>query len=237
MHGVSPVDPVARPEQSAPPKRRSAGRIAAVVLLGVVVLGGGGFAAWRMLGSNSSGSGVVAGPGGAASPDGAGGSNAPAGSADPSGALQACSLVADADLAAVLGDENWLVRDIGAVVTRAYDSRVLAGVPASCAGTTPDHGKLVRIARYQVGDAAARFAEEKQKAVRGAANGPYLGTVVQSGDEAFCTTGSKTAAGSSAGVLVRRGDELVYVSTTAAGDDDGANCDLSLKLVAKVHAP
>lgn len=220
------------------PKRRPAGRIAAIALLVVVVLGGGGFVAWTMLGNPGSGGGVAAGPGSATGPAGSGDANAPAGSASPSGVLQPCSLVAEADVVAVLGDESWLVRDIGAVVTRAYDSRVLAAVPTSCAGTTPDNGKLVRIARYQGGDAAARFVEEKQKAARGAANGPYLGSVVQSGDEAFCTTGSRTAtAGSSAGVLVRRGDELVYVSTTAAGDDDGANCDLSLKLVAKVHAP
>jgi hypothetical protein len=207
------------------------------VLLVVVVLGGGGFAAWKLLGGSGatgdagSGAGVAAGPGSAASPDGTGGGSG------SSGGLAACSLVTDADIAAVLGDENWLVRDIGSFVTKAYDSRVLSGVPASCIGTTPDNGKLVRIARYQGGDAAARFADEKQKATRGAADGPYLGRVVQSGDEAFCTSGSKTeSTGVSAGVLVRRGDELVYVSTTAAGDD-GANCDLSLKLAAKVHAP
>ena len=46
--------------------------------------------------------------------------------------------------------------------------------------------------RYQGGDAAVRFAEEKQKASRGGADGPYLGKDVQAGDEAFCTTGSKT---------------------------------------------
>jgi hypothetical protein len=38
---------------------------------------------------------------------------------------------------------------------------------------------------------------------------------------------------------VRSGDTLVYVSTTAAGDGagDGAKCDVSLRLIEKVHAP
>jgi hypothetical protein len=148
--------------------------------------------------------------------------------------------VASEDVAAVLSGDGWTVLDVGPVVTRAYDSRVLAGVPTSCAATDSLNEKLARIARYQGSDAAARFAEEKQKAARGSDEGPYLGKDVQAGDEAFCTTGSKTAtAGSSAGALVRRGDTLVYVSTNAAGEnaDDAANCDLSLHLVEKVHAP
>lgn len=115
---------------------------------------------------------------------------------------------------------------------------MLAGVPTSCVATDALNAKLARIARYQGGDAAARFAEEKQKASRGGADGPYLDKGVQAGDEAFCTTGSKTiTAGSSAGALVHSGDTLVYVSTTGEGADAAANCDLSLKLVERVHAP
>ena len=53
----------------------------------------------------------------------------------------------------------------------------------------------------------------------------YLGKDVQAGDEAFCTTGDLL---SSAGALVRRGDTLIYVSTTAAGDGAAAVPDVNL---------
>lgn len=200
------------------------------MVVALVVLGVGGFALWKTVGSQSSGASLSA---GSDDPSGSDGSAGTAGA--PS-----CSLVATEDVAAVLGGEGWTVLDSGSTVLKAYDSRVLAGVPTSCVATDALNAKLARIARYQGGDAAARFAEEKQKASRGGADGPYLGKDVQAGDEAFCTTGSKTiTAGSSAGALVRSGDTLVYVSTTAAGEgaDAAANCDLSLKLVEKVHAP
>lgn len=198
------------------------------MVVALVVLGAGGFVLWRTVGGQGSSGGVAA------------GSGASDGSAATAGATPSCSLVAAEDVSAVLGGEGWTVLDVGSGVFRVYDSRVLAGVPTACAATDPLNAKLARIARYQGSDAAARFAEEKQKAARGGSDGPYLGKDVQAGDEAFCTTGNKTAtAGSSAGALVRRGDTLVYVSTTAAGEgaDDSANCDLSLRLIEKVHAP
>ena len=132
-----------------------------------------------------------------------------------------------------------------------------------CKTVTQDKdGKLARIARYQGADAAARFAAEKAKAkgtTEDRGNGlsvstdPYLGKDVQAGDEAFCTTGDPL---SFAGVLVRTGDTLVYVSTTAAGDGasavpqidfgaaqsgrigfktDEANCNLAVQLAVKAH--
>ena len=201
------------------------------MVVALLVLGVGGYFGWKTLGGQSSSTGLAAGT------DGSSGSS---GAAATDSAALSCSLVATQDVAAVLGGEGWTVLDTGAIVQRVYDSRVLAGVPTSCSATNSDNSKLARIARYQGGDAAAKFAEEKQKALSGGDKGPYLGKEVQAGDEAFCTTGNKTlTAGSSAGALVRSGDTLVYVSTTAAGEapDDSANCDLSLKLIEKVHAP
>ena len=203
------------------------------MVVALVVLGAGGFVLWKtVLAPSSSASPALT--SGATDPSGADGS------ASTDSAVPSCSLVASEDVAAVLGGEGWTVLDSGPTVLKAYDSRVLAGVPTSCAATDSANSKLARIARYQGSDAAARFADEKQKAARGGDDGPYLGKDVQAGDEAFCTTGSKTlTAGSSAGALVRTGDTLVYVSTTAAGEgaDASANCDLSLKLIPKVHAP
>ena len=84
---------------------------------------------------------------------------------------------------------------------------------------------------------------------------PYYNKDVSAGDEAFCTRGDFAG---SAGVLVRRGNVLVYVSTTAAGQGagqvpdiqfptdstsptagisfgtDDANCDLAVALAARV---
>jgi hypothetical protein len=202
-----------------------------MVVVALVVLGVGGFAVWKTIGSQGSSEGVTAGPVSSSAPDGSAGAN---------GAASPCSLVASQDVVTALGGEGWTILDVGSTVTRAYDSRVLQGVPTSCLATDSGNERLARIARYQGADASARFAEEKQKASRGDAKGPYLGKEVQAGDEAFCTTGSKTTtAGSSAGALVRSGDTLVYVSTTAAGDGagDGAKCDVSLRLIEKVHAP
>ena len=116
----------------------------------------------------------------------------------------------------------------------ALDSRVLADAPTTCWASEDKDGKLTRIARYQGADAAARFAQEKERAKGSTVdkgNGlsvsteGYLGKDVQAGDEAFCTTGDPL---SSAGALVRRGDTLVYVSTTAAGDGAAAVPDIKI---------
>jgi hypothetical protein len=220
------VPPPSQGVPPSPPRKSSAGKIGAIVVVALLVLGVGGFALWKTFGGPSSSGDLRA------------GSNGPDVSPGADGVASSCSLVANEDVAAVFGGEGWTVLDSGPSVLKAYDSRVLAGVPTSCLATDSLNEKLARIARYQGSDAAARFAEEKQKAARGGADGPYLGKDVQEGDEAFCTTGSKTiTAGSSSGALVRDGDTLVYVSTTAAGEGADANCDLSLKLIEKVHAP
>jgi len=185
----------------------------------LVVLGLGGFAAWKLVGSGASDAVATA-------PVASVGAN---GAAVTDGAAGSCSLVSDDDIAAVLGNEGWTALDTGAAVGRVYDSRLLSGVPKSCWVTDSLNEKLSRVARYDGGDAAARFAAEKQKAQSGA----FLGKDVRAGDAAFCTTPGQSS--SAAGALVRRGDTLVYVGTTAAGADADAGCALALKLIEKVR--
>lgn len=145
------------------------------------------------------------------------------------------------------------------------DSRVLADAPTCWAVESGDTGgRLARIARYSGPDAAERFAAERTAAMgatedRGdglsVSSAAYFNKDVDAGDEAFCTTGDFIA---SAGVLVRTGELLVYVSTTAAGGGagtvpdiefdaaggpsdairfgtDDANCDLALALATQVR--
>jgi hypothetical protein len=144
------------------------------------------------------------------------------------------------------------------------DSRVLADAATCWAVESGDGGRLARIARWSGPDAAERFAAERTAAMGttedvgdglSVSSAAYFNKDVQVGDEAFCTTGDFTA---SAGVLVRTGDLLVYVSTTAAGDGaasipdiefdpaggpsdairfgtDDANCDLAVVLAGQVR--
>lgn len=192
----------------------------------LVVLGLGGYAGWKFVGPGASDA-VATAPAASDGADGADGSVGSDGAAG--GASVSCSLISDADIAAVLGDGGWIALDTGATVGRVYDSRVLAGTPKSCWVTDSANEKLSRIARYDAGDAAARFAEEKQKAQSGA----FLGKDVQAGDEAFCTVPGDSS--KAAGALVHRGDTLIYVGTTAAGADADAGCALAVKLAEKVH--
>ncbi|MDT7708248.1 MAG: hypothetical protein QOG20_3855 [Pseudonocardiales bacterium] len=225
-----------------PPRKSSTGRIlliAAAVFVVLVVVAG--FAVTRLVG------GIADKVGGLAGDTGAG-----------------CDAVAAADVDAALGGSYDLVQlggGIGAMAAPVLDSRVLAGAPTTCwaVESGDSSGKLARIARYSGADATARFAQEKTTAkgtTEERGNGlsvstdGYLGPDVQAGDEAFCTTGDMLG---SAGALVRRGDTLVYVSTTAAGDGaasvprigvddsgtvgfatDAANCRLAVALAAKV---
>jgi hypothetical protein len=244
--GPPPMGPAQRPfapgPPPPPPRKSSAGKIIAIIAVVLVaLLALGGFFVWRAV------SGVVNSVGGLAN-----------------GAGANCSAVSTQDVDAVLGGD-WTVFQLGglsSIAGPALDSRVLSDAPTTCWASQDKDGKLTRIARYRGADAAAKFAAEKQKA-KGATvdqgNGlsvssdSYLGKDVQAGDGAFCTTGDMLA---SAGALVRHGDTLVYVSTTAAGNGassvpdinlggsstnqvsfgtDDANCALAVKLIEKVH--
>ncbi len=240
-HQAPPNAAGSPPPPLQPPKKKGKGGRIALIVVGVVlvVLVGGGYLAYRAL------SGFVSDVTGGASPAGAG---------------AGCSFVTAEDVDGALGGTYELVElgGLGGFAGVALDSRVLGQAP-TCWGVDQADGKLVRIARYEGADAADVFATEKQTAQGGSedqGNGVsvstqgYLGEDVQAGDEAFCTTGDGTTA---AGALVRTGDRLVYVSTTAAGqgaesapeidlsgDDpgfatDGENCRLSAAVASTVN--
>lgn len=242
-HAYEPGAGVAPPP---PPRRSNTGKIVTIVLVVFAVLViGGGFALYRIVSGVSD---KIVGDSGAG-----------------------CSAVSAADVDAALGGSYDLVQLGGAIAGLAgpvLDDRVLPGATTTCwaveSGSSETGGRLVRIATYSGSDAAARFADERTKAdgtTEDRGNGlsvsspGYFNKVVQAGDQAFCTSGSMLG---SAGVLVRRGNLLVYVSTTAAGDgaasvpditlDPGAgpsdairfgtddeNCALAVTLAAKVH--
>jgi hypothetical protein len=239
-HGAPPPPP-----PPPPAKRGSTGKIVAIVVGVVVVLVVlGGIAVGRMVGGVAD---SVAGAGGLAE-----------------GASTECAAVPTADVDAALGGTYDVIQlgGIGDFAGPVLDSRVLADAPTCWAvesGDTDTGGRLARIARYAGPDAAARFAAEKTTAMgssedRGngitvSTEGYYAGDV-PAGDEAFCTSGDFLG---SAGALVRRGDTLVYVSTTAAGGGaasppqidleggkiafgtDKANCDLAVALAGKTR--
>lgn len=149
---------------------------------------------------------------------------------------------------------------LSALAGVALDDRVLPKA-ASCMFTPGDgqKGPTGRVARLRSGDAAKAFAAEVTKA-RGLkedrGNGltveteAYYAKAVAAGDEAFCTSSGLPP---SSGVLVRKGDVLVYVSLLpdeeqlkdigVAGADqsgtlnyDEANCALAQKIAQAVLA-
>lgn len=180
-----------------------------------------------------------------------------------------CAAVSTADVDAELGGRYDVIQlggALGGLTTPVLDSRVLPDAELTCwaveAGSA-DTGRLARIARHEGVDAQQRFAAERTAAMGTTENrggglsvstAGYFNKVVTAGDEAFCTSGDLLG---SAGALVRRGNLLVYVSTTAAGDGtnaapdfqiptdpsattgialgtDDANCALAVTLAAKV---
>ena len=171
-----------------------------------------------------------------------------------------CTLVGKDDVDAVMNGRFDVIQlgGLTSIATPALDSRVLAD-GTTCWATETDAGdatRLVRIAKLDGGDAAARFQQERTLAqgVKDDRGGgltvesqPYFNKDVSLGDVAFCTTTDFTG---SSGVLVRRGDSLVYVSLTSGGipqldpnaaeggaikfADDDAHCDLAQKLADKV---
>lgn len=171
-----------------------------------------------------------------------------------------CTLVSKDDVDAVMAGEFDVLQlgGLTKIATPALDSRVLADGTtcwATESGGTDETTRLVRIAKLD-GNAQARFQQERTlaqgvKEDRGGGlsveSQPYFNKDVPYGDEAFCTT---TDFVGSSGVLVRRGDTLIYVSLTSGGipqlapdpsadgaikfADDDAHCDLAQKLADKV---
>ena len=101
---------------------------------------------------------------------------------------------------------------------------------------------LARMARYQGSDASSRFASEKDVAdgtSEDRGNGLSVETEsyisdepVTVGDEGFCTTPTITG---SSGVLVRKGNTLVYVSLGTGSASSGSDtCAQAQQLAGKI---
>ena len=119
-----------------------------------------------------------------------------------------CDFLTDAEAQAALGESE--VVGLGALSRGVpqLDTRVLPQAPSCLVAASS--GRFGRVARQQAADAPALFDAEAARARSGSA--PYhAGAVRGLRDEAFCTTLDATGA---AGVLLRRGDVLVYASVT-----------------------
>jgi hypothetical protein len=179
-----------------------------------------------------------------------------------------CPFATDAEVAGIVGGGKVTLVKAGSltsVVSNIVDSRVIPDAPSCWAmsdasASSQDPGRLLRIASETSPTAVAVFKAEVTKA-KGVTvdkgNGlsvssePYYNKPVSGlGDQAFCTSASTSGPGS-AGVLVRRGDRLVYVSLTpdfsrgAPGigtpgrttlSTDDASCELAQKLARVVLA-
>ncbi len=153
---------------------------------------------------------------------------------DEQGNLQDCPFVSNEQLSSVLGAGTKAVPLTGffdATIGIILDKRVLPD-DEDCWITSDGATGTGRIARYQGSDAAARFQAEKQAAQPTSEDqgngltletaGYFAGDVSGVGDEAFCTDFST---GLMEGVLVRKGDTLVYVSLQGGTDSAESTCE------------
>ena len=139
---------------------------------------------------------------------------------DENGNLKECPIVSNAKLSSVMGEDTQGLPASGifGILGSVLDTRVLPDAESCIVETTGGSG-IGRIARYQGNDAASVYQQEKQKAqptsqdqgngVTLESEGYFGGDVSGLGDEAFCTGVSTSI---TSGVLVRKGDTLVYVS-------------------------
>jgi len=156
----------------------------------------------------------------------------------------ACPIASNDDVRAVLGGNAEAIELAGmfdATLGLVLDKRVLPEAE-DCWISADADSPTGRIARYTGGDAAARFREERQRAAPTSedqgggitieTDGYDGGDAPGIGDEAFCTGVSPAI---QAGVLVRKGDTLVYVSLS--GPADGSTPDFGLTDTGVVTAP
>lgn len=165
-----------------------------------------------------------------------------------------CDFLSNQTATASLGSGETLVplRGLAKLASVALDNRVLPSAPSCMLSATKRNGYTGRVARLQSSDASKVFATEVQKS-HGTKVDKGGGLTVESegyydaeanlGDEAFCTTPGLPP---STGVLVRKGDTLVYVSlspTQAQLDDlssgngsalEGTTCQTAQKLARAV---
>ncbi|HEY6571145.1 MAG TPA: hypothetical protein VIZ22_12695 [Candidatus Limnocylindrales bacterium] len=162
---------------------------------------------------------------------------------DENGNLAPCAIISDDQLSAVLGRGTEAIPLEGLFDTLlglVLDKRVIPDAEDCFISADRGDSGTGRIARYVGSDAAARFQQERQDAQptsedRGngltvESPGYFDGDVSGFGDEAFCTGISDAFM---SGVLVRRGDTLVYVSLL--GTDFGSSssetpCELAQKV-------
>ncbi|MCJ7709251.1 MAG: hypothetical protein MUQ32_00310 [Chloroflexi bacterium] len=160
----------------------------------------------------------------------------------PDGTMTECALISSDQLSNALdGSAEALPLGgiVDATVGRLLDKRVLPD--AEDCWIAAESSATGRIAR-QVGGGAS---DAYRTALDNARSGGYYAGDVSEGDEAFCT--ARSGAGSF-GVLVRRGDNLVYVSlidpaVSSSGfgtNDDGeitsaATCALAARVASRVR--
>ncbi|MEW6223806.1 MAG: hypothetical protein AB1627_04185 [Chloroflexota bacterium] len=147
---------------------------------------------------------------------------------NPDGSVgTACPFIEDSELSEALGSEaEALVLDglWDATIGIILDKRAL-GTAEDCWITADESTPTGRIAVYQGGDAADVFRQERENAaptsedqgngITVTTDGWFAGEVAGLGDEAFCTGVSPAI---QAGVLVRQGDRVVYVSLSGPAD-------------------
>ena len=134
-----------------------------------------------------------------------------------------CPFLSDDEAEDILGEGTTAIETSGlSNVLDIIDPRVMPNDP-SCAlfDGESQGGGLGRVARYEGRQASEKYDEELEKAKGitedqgggiSVTSEEYLNRELENfGDEAFCTKSS----GLGAGVLVREGDELVYVSVVA----------------------
>ena len=135
---------------------------------------------------------------------------------DSSGNLKDCPIVSSAQLKSALGPDTEahpLSGLANAAVGLTLDKRVLKDadncyiVSGASSDSTQVSGGYGRIAKYSGGDAASVFDRERSSAQAGKY---FAQDVSGAGDQAFCTGWSDTYPAT--GALVRRGNDLVYVS-------------------------
>jgi hypothetical protein len=155
------------------------------------------------------------------------------------GEVKECPFVSNADLEKVLGKDATALPIKGianATIGIALDKRVLKDADncllSANASSSSSDSALGRIAKTSGMDASSKFDSEK----KAASAAGYLGEDVSDlGDQAFCTTAGTGEADvyPGVGVLVRKGNDLVYVSMLAAPTSDGglaSDCQLAQKV-------
>lgn len=138
---------------------------------------------------------------------------------NPDGTTKTCELITDGELEQVLGSGAQALPMGGiadATIGQVLDKRVIADAPDCWVSSASDSATTGRVARQDGGDASGDFRSARQTAQGGVY---FDGDVAGLGDEAFCTAISEFGA---AGILVRSGGRLVYVSLIDMATLDGS---------------